>query len=111
MTARSRQTELTISRRKMSGCYLPECPRTVGTPNLSTSTFDTLAAAQDLQAAGIGERQATAIVSAMRQATGEHLATKADLKYLATKADLYKLAIGIVLANVGLTAGVIRLLL
>ena len=79
--------------------------------NLSMSTFDTLAAAQDLQAAGIGERQATAIVGAMREATGEHLATKADLEHLATRADLYKLAIGIVLANVGLTAGVMRLLL
>ncbi|MCY3971295.1 MAG: hypothetical protein OXG74_15275 [Acidobacteria bacterium] len=81
------------------------------TLKLSISTFDTLAAAQDLQAAGIGERQATAIVSAMREATGEHLATKADLEHLATRADLYKLAIGIVLANVGLTAGVMRLLL
>ena len=88
----------------------PSAPHRWETPNLSTGTFDTLAAAQDLQAAGIGERQATAIVNAMREATGEHLATKSDLEHLATKADLYKLAIGIVLANVGLTAAVIRLL-
>ena len=65
----------------------------------------------NLQAAGIGERQATAIVSAMREVTGEHLATKADLECLATRADIYKLAIGIALANVGSSAGVMRLLL
>ena len=47
----------------------------------------------------------------MREATGQHLATKTDLEHLATRADLYRLAIGIVLANVGLTAGVMRPLL
>ena len=77
---------------------------------MTVRTFDTLAAAQGLQGAGIGEKQATAIVNVMRQAAGEHLATKADLEHLATRVDLYKLAIGIVVANVGLTAGVIRLL-
>ena len=45
----------------------------------------------------------------MRQAMGVRPATKSDLEQLATRADLYKLAIGMVVANVGLTAGVIRL--
>ncbi len=78
---------------------------------MTTQSFDTLAAARELQAAGIGERQAVAIVSAIQGATGDHLATKADLEHLATRAELYRVAIGIVLANAGLTAAIIQLLL
>ncbi len=80
---------------------------------VTTQLFDTLAAARELQAAGIGERQAAAIVNAIQGATGDHLATKADLEHLGTRtrAELYRVAIGIVLANAGLTAAIIQLLL
>lgn len=53
--------------------------------------FDTLAAARDLEAAGIEPKHAEAIVSIQRKTAGE-LATKTDLdnavSKLATKADL-----------------------
>ena len=45
-------------------------------------TFDTLAAARGLQDAGIDSRHAEAIVDAMRSATSEQVATKADLREL-----------------------------
>jgi len=44
------------------------------------ATFDTLAAARNLEAAGIASTHAEAIVDAMRQAVREHVATKADLE-------------------------------
>ena len=47
--------------------------------------FDTLAAARDLEAAGIDRQQAEAIAGAIRNGQGD-LVTKADLA--ATKADL-----------------------
>lgn len=80
---------------------------------MTTQSFDTEAAARELQAAGIGERQAVAIVNAIQGATGDHLARKADLEHLGTRtrAELYGVAIGIVLANAGLTAAIIQLLL
>ncbi len=51
---------------------------------------------------------AEAIVATMSQAVTEGVATKADIADL--KADLLKVAIGIVLANAALTAGLVRLL-
>ena len=58
---------------------------------MTASTFDALAAARDLEAAGIERRQAEAIAEGMRRAAGaDHaeLATKADLAEL--RADLYR---------------------
>ena len=58
---------------------------------MTASTFDTLAAARDLEAAGIERRQAEAIAEGMRRAAGadhDALATKADLAEL--RADLYR---------------------
>ena len=49
---------------------------------MNASTFDTLTAAQDLEAAGIERRQAEAIAEGMRRAAS------ADHAELATKADL-----------------------
>ena len=60
---------------------------------MTASTFDALAAARDLKAAGIEAEHAEAIAEGMRQAAGaDHaeLATKADIANLhtATKADI-----------------------
>ena len=71
-------------------------------------TFDTLTAARTLQAAGMEAAHAEAIVATMSQTVTEGVATKADIADL--KADLLKVAIGIVLANAALTAGLVRLL-
>ena len=64
--------------------------------------FDTLAAARDLEAAGIEPKHAEAIVSIQRKTAGE-LATKTDLdnavSKLATKADLDNFATKIALDN------------
>ena len=70
--------------------------------------FDALTAARTLQAAGMEAAHAEAIVATMSQAVTEGVATKADIADL--KADLLKVAIGIVLANAALTAGLVRLL-
>ena len=67
-------------------------------------TFDTLAAARDLEAAGIDRVQAEAIV-ALHVRSGEQLATKRDLEPLATKAFVWQVAGAIILANAALTAG------
>ena len=96
---------------------------------MTATAFDTLKAARDLEAAGIDSRQAEAIVSTIRQ-SGDAVATKSDLEavriamsaYLDTarsamradlaelKSDMLKVAIGIVIANVGLTVTSIKLL-
>ena len=52
---------------------------------MAASTFDTLAAADELRDAGFDDKQVRAVIEIHRRA-GEPLATKADL--LATKADL-----------------------
>ena len=107
---------------------------------MTATAFDTLKAARDLEAAGIDSRQAEAIVSTIRQsgdavATKSDLeavriamsadleavrialradldtarsAMRADLAEL--KSDMLKVAIGIVIANVGLTVTLIKLL-
>lgn len=46
------------------------------------TTFDTLTAARNLQAAGLDPKHADAIVDAMRSAVSEHVATKADIREL-----------------------------
>ena len=55
---------------------------------MNTSTFDTLAAAQDLEAAGIERKHAEAIAEGMRRAAGadhDALATKADIAEIRTE--------------------------
>lgn len=46
------------------------------------TTFDTLTAARNLQAAGLDPKHADAIVDAMRSPVSEHVATKSDLREL-----------------------------
>jgi hypothetical protein len=96
---------------------------------VTATAFDTLKAARDLEAAGIDSRQAEAIVSTIRQ-SGDAVATKSDLEAVRIalsadldtarsamradlaelKSDMLKVAIGIVIANVGLTVTLIKLL-
>ena len=85
---------------------------------MTATAFDTLKATRDLEAAGIDSRQAEAIVSTIRQ-SGDAVATKADLDAVRSamradlaelKSDLLKVAIGIVVANVGLTVTLVKLL-
>ena len=52
---------------------------------MSASAFDTLAAARDLEAAGLEKRHAEAIVAAIRSGHGD-LATKSDIA--AVKSDV-----------------------
>ena len=89
---------------------------------MTATAFDTLKATRDLEAAGIESKQAEAIVSTIRQ-SGDAVATKADLDaaldatrsairadMAELKSDMLKVAIGIVVANVGLTVTLIKLL-
>ena len=58
---------------------------------MTATDFDALAAARDIEAAGLERAQAEAIAGAMRQAAAadrDELATKADLANL--RADLYR---------------------
>ena len=50
--------------------------------------FDTHKVVKDLKRAGFNDEQAEAVVSAVGEAVGENVATKADLEPYATKADL-----------------------
>ena len=96
---------------------------------MNAGNFDTLAAARELEAAGIDPRHAEAIVAVHRHA-GEQVATKADVSLV--RADLttavadlraelrtglaalenrmLKVAYGIVLTNVTLTVALVKLL-
>ena len=76
---------------------------------MPAANFDTLAAARDLEAAGIERGQAEAIVATIGHA-GEEVAAKADLEPLATKAFVLQVAIGIVVANASLTVAIVKLL-
>ena len=55
---------------------------------MTASTFDTLTAARDLEAAGVERGQAEAIASAIRNGQGD-LATKADIA--AVRTDIHRL--------------------
>ena len=61
---------------------------------MTATTFNPLATARPLEAAGIERRQAEAIAEGMRDAAASaergDLATKADLAGFATKADLHR---------------------
>ena len=72
---------------------------------MSTATFDTLAAARKLEAAGVPASQAEAMVETVRAAVAEGVATKADLKALEPRLVLW----GIGLASVAV--GVLRWML
>lgn len=74
---------------------------------ITATSFDTLKATRDLEAAGVERSQAEAIAAAIRDSQGE-LATKADLAGL--KVDMLKIAIGIVAANTILTVGLLQVL-
>ena len=50
--------------------------------------FDTHKVVKDLKRAGFNDQQAEAVVSAVGEAVGENVTTKADLEPVATKADL-----------------------
>ena len=76
---------------------------------MTATTFDTLKAARELEAAGFERRQAEAIVSVQREA-GEPLATRADLDTAVAvlRADIYRAlwiqGVGIVAVVGGLIA-------
>lgn len=72
---------------------------------MTTSTFDTLAAARALEAAKFSREQAEAIAQVIRHGQGE-LATKDDLAVFATKDDLAALEVRMVKWAVGLALGV-----
>ena len=85
----------------------------------SAPGFDTLAYARRLKEAGVDEAQAEAHAEAVRDATTEGVATKADIVRLeakietglaSLKADVLKVAIGIVIANAALIVALIKLL-
>ena len=89
---------------------------------MNAGGFDTLAAARELEAAGIDPRHAEAIVAVHRH-TGEQVATKADFATAVAdlRADLrtglaalenrmLKAAFGLVLTNVTLTVALVKLL-
>ena len=69
--------------------------------------LDTHAAIRDLIAAGADPKVAEAIVALVRDAD-EQLATKSDIKAAVAelKADILKVAIGTVLAVIGINAGI-----
>ena len=55
------------------------------------AAFDTLVAARELEAAGVGRKEAEAIAAMGRQAAGANCdrpATRADIEDFATKADI-----------------------
>ena len=74
---------------------------------MTATSFDTLKATRDLEAAGVERSQAEAIAAAIRDSQGEP-ATKADFAGL--KVDMLKIAIGIVAANTVLTVGLLQVL-
>ena len=83
---------------------------------MTFAAFDTLKAVETLQEAGIKETHAKAIANTMRDAVTEGVVTRADLQAAVTnlKTDMLKAVIGavvaVVLANVGLTFAIVRLL-
>jgi len=77
-----------------------------------TTTFDTLTAARDLEAAGMSRDQAEAVAKAIRNGQGD-LVTRSDLLSTETglRAEFYKVALGIVVANAAITFGLLKMLL
>ena len=66
---------------------------------MNGTTFDTLSAARDHEAAGFNRAQAEALAAAIRNSQGD-LATKTDIGILKSDIDMLKWAVGI---NVAIT--------
>ena len=90
---------------------------------MTTIAFDTLKAAEGLEAAGMDARQAKAVVGTVAEAFSDTVATKADIAEVRAdlktglaelKADMFKVAMGvaiaIILANATMTIPLIRFL-
>ena len=90
---------------------------------MATIAFDTLKAAEGLEAAGMDARQAKAVVGTVAEAFSDTVATRADIAEVRAdlktglaelKADMFKVAMGvaiaIILANATMTIALIRFL-
>lgn len=90
---------------------------------MTTIAFDTLKAAEGLEAAGMDARQAKAVVGTVAEAFSDTVATKSDIAEVRAdlkagiaelKADMFKVAMGvaiaIILANATMTVALIRFL-
>ena len=90
---------------------------------MSAVGFNTLEAAEDLQAAGVNEAHAKAIVRAVHRAMSEGVATREHVsaevaaaegrlsaKIAALRSDMLKTAIGIVVTNVTITIALMKLI-
>ena len=72
---------------------------------MSAQSFDTLTAANDLEAAGVDRNQAEAIAKKMGEIA------RPDLGQLVTKADLYKALLVSSLGTIAATVGLVTLIL
>lgn len=77
---------------------------------MNTTTFDTLAAARELEAAGMNPTQAEAITNTIRAAIAEGLVTKPDLQAELKDLELrlVRWAIGVAAATAGLLFAALR---
>ena len=88
---------------------------------MSAVTFDTLKYVERLTAAGLPEKQAKAEAEALREALGDlaelkSLATKDDISQVRieisdAKADIIKWMAGLMLAQAGLVAALVKLIM
>lgn len=74
---------------------------------MAATTFDTHAAVKALMHAGLAPAHAEAITDTVRAAIAEGVATKADIAALENR--MLKVAIGIVVANAGVTFALLEL--
>ena len=74
---------------------------------MAATTFDTHAAVKALMHAGLAPAHAEAITDTVRAAIAEGVATKADIAALDNR--MLKAAIGIVVANAGVTFALLEL--
>lgn len=74
---------------------------------MAATTFDTHAAVKALMHAGLAPAHAEAITDTVRAAIAEGVATKADIAALENR--MLKVAIGIVVANAGVTFALLKL--
>ena len=79
---------------------------------MATITFDTLKFTKRLEAAGVVAEHAEAIAEAFSEATGTELVTKDYLRaeMEAAKSDMIKWMAGLLLAQAGLIAALVKLL-